>query len=201
MREQRSRRVEALSPGARQIGWKLGVGDRERIGGSIAVGYLTSATLIDPDGRFGRIGDDLHADVELAVLLQSELKDGAVLDAIDHYATALEIVDLATVFETPEAIVAGNVFHRGVAFGSSSPTRPDPVRATVRVNGEVRAEAEAQDELEERLLAADRVLESIGERLRPGDWIITGSIVQVPVNGGNVVEAEIEGLDSVGLIV
>jgi hypothetical protein len=36
-----------LRGGATRVGWKLGMGDRERIGDEIAIGYLTSATVLD----------------------------------------------------------------------------------------------------------------------------------------------------------
>lgn len=42
--EQLVHRRELLSAGPNTLGWKFGVGERESIGGSIAVGYLTSAT-------------------------------------------------------------------------------------------------------------------------------------------------------------
>jgi hypothetical protein len=45
------------------------------------------------------------------------------------YAAALEIVDLAPVLGSAEAVVATNVFHRAVAFAPSRPTLPEVVRA------------------------------------------------------------------------
>ena len=54
-----------LGQGAARVGWKLGIGDRERIGGELAVGYLTSATCLDPGAAYHG-GGDLHADAEVA---------------------------------------------------------------------------------------------------------------------------------------
>jgi hypothetical protein len=50
MREQLAHR-DLMASGARHVGWKLGVGDRESIGGLIAVGYLTSAPVWSRAGR------------------------------------------------------------------------------------------------------------------------------------------------------
>jgi 2-keto-4-pentenoate hydratase len=44
------------------------------------------------------------------------------------------------------------------------------------------------------VLAVARLLEALGERLEPGDRIITGSIVQVPVGAGQDVVADLGGL-------
>ena len=49
LRRQLARRPDA----ARRVGWKVGRGDRERIGGEIVVGHLTSATLLEPGGSYG----------------------------------------------------------------------------------------------------------------------------------------------------
>jgi hypothetical protein len=46
---------------------------------------------------------------------------------------------------------------------------------------------------------AARVLDLVGERLRRGDLIITGLIVQIPVAPGDLVEAQIAELGSVQL--
>jgi 2-keto-4-pentenoate hydratase len=71
LREQLARRNELLRAGSRRVGWKLGVGERERLEGSIAVGHLTSATCYD-DGASVVLTDSgvLHADVEIAVELR-----------------------------------------------------------------------------------------------------------------------------------
>ena len=41
-----------MREGAERVGWKLGVGERERIGGELAVGHLTSATRLDPGATY-----------------------------------------------------------------------------------------------------------------------------------------------------
>lgn len=68
MRKQLAVRDTLLRDGADRVGWKLGIGDRERIEGSIAVGHLTSRTLLAPGSAYVAGGAvDLRADAELAV--------------------------------------------------------------------------------------------------------------------------------------
>jgi 2-keto-4-pentenoate hydratase len=198
LREQHARRAEALRAGARHMGWKLGVGDRERIDGSIAVGYLTSATTHE-DGGTVEIAhtEALCADVEIAVELRRTVDPGGDVagaqGAIGGYAAALEIVDLAPVLDSPVAIVATNIFHRAVAFGRFRP-RLVAAAGSAYVNDELRDTAAAPDDVAARLPAAARALASFGERMAAGDGVITGSIVQIPVACGDAVRAEVTGL-------
>jgi 2-keto-4-pentenoate hydratase len=202
--EQLARRREALTAGATRVGWKLGMGERESIGGSIAVGYLTSATQIESGGTYGLGGlaAELRADVELAVELGAGIDPladaSAVPPAIAGYATALEIVDLAPVLEGSEAVVSTNLFHRAVTFGPFHPALPkERLRASIHVNGEKREVADVNTDLSERLLAAARILDAPGERLTRGDRIITGSVIQIRINAGDDVTADVAGLGSV----
>lgn len=174
--------------GAR-VGWKVGRGDAERIGGSIVVGHLTSATLLDRGAVYRKRGGALHADAEVAL----ELGDDA---AIGGYRVALELVDLAERGDA-EAIVASNVFHRGVAFGGLSRARPNGLRGALIVNGELRDAAPIDEDFDDTVQTVARILAAVDERLSAGDRIITGSIVQVAVESGDAVAAEIEGLGRV----
>ena len=108
-----------LAGGAARVGWKLGVGDGERIGDeAVAVGHLTTATVLEPDATYSAAGtSDLRADVEVAFEVGPDL-------TITGVGVALELVDLAGPPGGPEAVVAANIFHRAVAFG---PFRPPPL--------------------------------------------------------------------------
>jgi 2-keto-4-pentenoate hydratase len=198
---QLERRDAALARGARRVGWKLGMGDAERNGSGPAVGYLTSATQLEPGGEFRR-GDEpaLHADVEIAVQFADDADpDGDVGDAIGGYAAALELVDLGSRADPAEAIVATNIFHRAFALGQPARALPaDAVMGRLVVDGTVRGSATAPD-LTDRLQRAARVLATVGERLRAGDYVITGSIVQERVAAGEELTAELGPLGSVTL--
>jgi 2-keto-4-pentenoate hydratase len=203
LRRQLERRDEIVSDGASQLGWKLGIGAAESIGGEIAVGHLTSATLLEPGESF-RAGDAtmLHADAEIAVELGGDIEPGAgeaaVAAAIRGYRPALEIVDLAGDEEAEEAI-AGNVFHRALALGELRPGLAGALGAQLVLNGEIRKEARAPADLAPRLAAAARVLAAVGERIQTGAVVITGNVVQVPVAAGDEVTAAFGSLGSVSL--
>ena len=114
-------RRQALARGARRVGWKLGMGDRESIGGNIAVGFLTTATLLPTNSIYTpEPGSELCADAEAAVELAAPIDPAGSVDAaeasIGRYAAALELVDLRPLQGEPAAVVKANVFHRAVVF-------------------------------------------------------------------------------------
>lgn len=180
------------------------MGDRERIGGEIAIGHLTSATQLEPGATY-RMGatDTLHADAELLLELGAAVPGDAgpdaALAAVAGFGAALELVDLARPPDDAETIVAENVFHRAVTFGPLFADLPEGGEARLVVDGEVVSAALIDVPVADRVLAVARVLEPLGERLEPGDRIITGSIVQVPVGAGQDVLADLGALGSVGL--
>jgi 2-keto-4-pentenoate hydratase len=182
----------ALADGAERVGWKLGMGERERIRDEIAVGHLTSATVLEDGALYVAHVDSLHADVELAVELGA---DG------NRYAVALELVDLASPPDNPEDVVAENIFHRAVLFGTWHPRLPREAAARLEINGELRATDKAPADADERLTRASRVLQAAGEELRAGDRVITGSIVQLPVFAGDELTAALDGLGAVRVTV
>ncbi len=179
-------RRAALEAGAEHVGWKLGMGQRERIGGHIAVGYLTSATVLRATARYRGPPGELHADVEAAIQLGSDRLEAA------RFGLAIEIVDLTRQPGEPESAVAGNVFHRAVRI---EPLRRPPAAGTlarISVNGAPRGGGQWPSDLDQRLANAASVLDAVGEGLRAGDWIITGAIEQVPIRLGDVVVAELD---------
>ena len=65
--------------GAERVGWKLGIGDGERIGDEVAIGHLTSATLLDPDATYAAGAPaDLRADAEVALRIGQPVVNGRV---------------------------------------------------------------------------------------------------------------------------
>ena len=202
--EQLELRRAVLARGARHVGWKLGVGDRERIGESIAVGFLTSETVLASGGRYvGVAGAELHADAEAVVELGSDVDPAdagaSVRAAVRSYGAALEIVDLAELEGEPEAVVATNVFHRAVAFATLAHEPTAGFRVELRLDGDVAGSGTWPDDLGDRVAEAARVLAAVGERFRAGDRIITGSIVQIPVPRSARVGADYGGAARVEL--
>ena len=136
-------REEALRRGAAHIGWKLGMGDRESIGGRIAVGFLTSATVLGENRYSAPAHADLHVDAEAMIELRADVDAAAgaagVADAIGGFGAAVEVVDLAPVDGEPDAVVADNVFHRAVAFAPTMLMPAPTLQVRISVDGEVRA--------------------------------------------------------------
>ena len=185
MRAQLRHRRAVLDEGARHLGWKLGMGDRESVGGHIAVGYLTSATLLTPGEPYAAPpGAALHVDAEACAQLGGP-------EEIVAYGVAIEIVDLAPLPGEPESVVASNVFHRAVCLGSFSNREPVGATVILRVGGLERARGQWPGDIGERMARAAEVLDAAGERLAAGDLAITGSIVQVPVAIGDHVAAAV----------
>ena len=185
-----------LGGGAQRVGWKLGVGEAERIGRGPVIGHLTTATQLQPDGIFDAEGvEALHADAELAIELRQDVEPGCdrerAREAIAGFGAALELVDLADASSDAHSIVAANVFHRAFALGPMHRALPPGgVVARLIVNGEVRAsDAFARDSADVvRYVAA--LLRAMGERLLAGDRLITGAVVQLPVKRGDEVVAD-----------
>jgi 2-keto-4-pentenoate hydratase len=197
----------ALDEGAERIGWKLGLGERERIGAERVIGHLTSATRLE-DGAAYSAGNAvaLNADVEIALELGSDVRARdrayAAREASAGYGAALELVDLGGQPDDAEGIVAGNVYHRAFVLGAFRPTpRSGGVEARLLVNGEVRRSAVVTGDLVDKVRVVARALEAVGERLRAGDRIITGSILQVGVRPGDDLIADLGAFGRVGLVI
>jgi 2-keto-4-pentenoate hydratase len=174
------------------LGWKLGMGEAERIGDHPAVGHLTSATTLDRDATYDSTAAvDLRADAEVAVRVGPDA-------AIAAFAAALEIVDLGSGRDAEE-IVATNIFHRAFVLGEFRETLPPGLGARLVVDGAVRDSGHPPDGVDERLFAAAEVLSSVGERLGKSDIVITGSVVQVPVSAGEHVVADFGPLGRVAV--
>ena len=198
LQEQRSRRDARLRRGARQVGWKLGMGRREKIGDHIAIGYLTSDTVVGRSRCYsppaGADDRDLHVDAELCVELDSDIDPEAdsdgVREAIGTCWPALEIVDLAPRCGEPDSIVAENVFHLAVAFAETPIPLESGQQVIVYVNRERQESAPWPADIPDRIASAAAILAALDERLRAGDRIITGSIIQVPTTVGDLIQAD-----------
>jgi 2-keto-4-pentenoate hydratase len=188
-----------LKGGARRVGWKIGFNlpaVREMFGiDEPAIGYLTSATLVEDGADYSAAGSTrLVVEPEIAVEIAPDGSIGA-------YAPAIELADFDRPFEELQAIVAEDIFHRGVVFGGFRPDLPASPEARVVIDGEERERAPAPDDYFDGVLeVASRLLSLEGESLRPGDRIICGIITPiVPVEAGNAVTVEFGALGSLSL--
>jgi 2-oxo-3-hexenedioate decarboxylase len=186
---QHAQRQRRLAGGAQHVGWKIGAGEREFLGG-MSVGYLTSATRLRLGGSYSPEPEaQLHADAEVAVLIDADGRPAG-------YACALELCDLAGL-DSPETIVARNIFHRAFTLGPVGGGTPRTGRLVI--DSQVRAEGPVPEDLEERLDRARSVLRAVGEDLSAADVVLTGSIVQHRVLPGQQVRVEVDDLGSVTL--
>jgi 2-keto-4-pentenoate hydratase len=179
-----------LATGAERVGWKIG----RRVGPHPVVGHLTSATRLDPGATFDAAGTtDLRADAELAVEIGEHGEPAG-------FAAALELVDYDRPTDDLDAVVASNCFHRAFVLSPAVPHLPESTQARVLVDGEVRAEAPAAYD-PELLEGAVEWLGTAGERLEPGDRVLTGAVVQVPVARGQEVEVDLGELGRLGVTI
>jgi 2-keto-4-pentenoate hydratase len=200
MRAQLERRRETLKRGARRIGWKIGFNVRppqEKLGlDGPVVGYLTSDTEVAAGSTWSLAAGPVVVECEVAVELGEDARSiAAVLPALELAAPPDLDQDVAT-------ILAGNVFHRAVAFGPRADTAsPGPAR--ILVNGEEQAALDAEGtgaHLEERVRLTVERLDAAGESLEPGDRIITGVLAPPHAAApGDVVRLELEAAGAVEL--
>jgi 2-keto-4-pentenoate hydratase len=183
-RRQLAERERMLADGARRLGWKLGLGalparEKWEIKGP-AVGFITDVTLLGSGATQSLAGWEkpvLEAEIAVRVAVDS---DGARIGGL---GLAIELADLGSGAADLVDVLAGDIFHRRTVLGT---LEVDPSTAvglvTVRRDGETVDVAEDPTALVggtpvEMLAYLDRYLAGLGEELRDGDVIITGSTV------------------------
>jgi 2-keto-4-pentenoate hydratase len=151
MRAQLAQRERMVHEGARPVGWKLGLGT--------------------------------PAAIEVAVHVARDVAAGAspeeIRAAIGGLGPAIELVDIDVPMDDAEAILAADIFHRGVILGPAQPHR-GPVRGEVHHGDQVETAEDAFTATGDPVRNVAHVaqhLAAFGERLRAGDVIIMGSIV------------------------
>jgi 2-keto-4-pentenoate hydratase len=168
-------------------------------------GYLTSATRLEPGRTFHSRGvRKLRAESEVAVELGRDVRPTddpeTVRAAVAGLATALELVDVDPPVDGFEGVVADNAYHRAFALGPTRKVVPGTrLVSTCRVNGEIRDSDRTSEDFAAKLVAIARQLEAVGEKLRAGDRIITGSLTHVPVRAGDAIEISIAPLGSLAI--
>jgi 2-keto-4-pentenoate hydratase len=190
------RRREILAQGAEPLGWKIGfnvpkVQQKLGIDAPLA-GFLTTDSLIED------AWDDYPVVVESEVAVELG-PDGRSIVAL---LPALEIADPPDLELGLEQILAGNIFHRAVAFGPRVETR-EPGAGRILVNGEEQHSLSADEtgaNLEAMVEAIARRLADAGEELQPGDRIITGVLAPpYEASAGDTVRLELDALGGVEL--
>ena len=187
-----TRRREILAQGAEPIGWKVGFNMPEiqrKLGiDAPLAGFLTTDSLIEDDW------DEYPVVVECEVAVELG-GDGQSIAAL---LPALELADPPDLELEIEQILAGNIFHRAVAFGPRVETT-EPGSGRILVNGEQQHSVKPEG-LERMVEAVAARLEAAGERLRPGDRIITGVLAPPhEAKEGDTVRLELEALGGVEL--
>jgi 2-keto-4-pentenoate hydratase len=195
------RRRELLAQSAQPIGWKVGFnisGAQQKLGidGPLA-GFLTSDGLLDDGAEVSLADGPVVVESEVAV----ELGDDA--RSIVALLPALEVADPPDLDQDVETILAGNIFHRAVAFGPRVDAG-EPGSARILVNGEVEHEvgpAETVAHLDAMIEAVRRRLLAADEDLSPGDRIITGVLAPPhAAHPGDRVRLELSELGGVELL-
>jgi 2-keto-4-pentenoate hydratase len=186
------RRAKILDAGAKPIGWKVGFNVpeiQEKLGiDAPLAGFLTTDSLIEDSW------DDYPVVVESEVAVEIG-DDGRSIVAL---LPALELADPPDLDLEIEQILAGNIFHRAVAFGPRVETT-DPGAGRILVNGEER-HAVKPEGLERMVQAVAARLEAAGEELRAGERIITGVLAPPhEAKEGDTVRLELEALGGVEL--
>jgi 2-keto-4-pentenoate hydratase len=193
-----ARRREILTRGAEPVGWKVGFNvpallEQLELDAPVA-GFLTTDGLLE-DGAEVPLDGPLMVESEVAV----ELGDARSIAAL---LPALELADPPDLELGVEQILAGNIFHRAVAFGPRVEAEA-PGAARILVNGGVRYSLPAERagaHLTDMVDAVAGRLADADEELRPGDRIITG-ILAPPhaAQPGDAVRLELEALGGVEL--
>jgi 2-keto-4-pentenoate hydratase len=191
MEAQLAERRRRLDAGERPLGWKVGFGSADamaRLGiDAPLVGFMTDRSLVAP-GTVVSLRDWVSPalEPEVAVRVGADLAGGDGREvaggAIGAVAPAFELVDIDPPPEDVEAILAGNIFHRGVALGPTA-TLPGFDELDARVKLADGSEVSIEDPQESTGHLVDIVrhvadlLADLGEGLRAGEIIICGSVV------------------------
>ncbi|MBK9610426.1 hypothetical protein [Candidatus Amarobacter glycogenicus] len=184
----------ALDAGMPRVGWKIGINDpaaQQRLGlGATLVGWLDGRRVL-PQGQPYRppAGSKPRIEAEVAVRLASDVPAGADLDdaraAIAAVAPAIEFVDAAKPLSPLDALLASDILHDGVLFGSELPLAAASGLVAqgfpaVKLNGAPARNGlpgRYPEDLAEVVAHVANVLAENGEALQAGDRIICGSYI------------------------
>ncbi len=193
MRAQMTLRRKMLDGGARQIGWKVGMGapasmERLKLTAPI-VGYILDSAPLPSGATISLAGwVKPMAEAEIAVYLGHDLPGNAdretVRSSIAAIGPAIELVDVNGPNEDVEKVLAGDIFQRHVVLGPQDKSRAgaklDGLSARVSRSGKnvpVPADLETNiGEIAGIVRHVADVTAALGDRLRAGQFIICGSL-------------------------
>ena len=148
---------------------------------------------------------DVHHEIELLVALKSGGTNIAVEDSLDHVWGYGPSLDMTRRDLQGQAKKMGRPWEIGKAFEGSGPVgplqpvsavgHPDSGRVELKINGEVRQEGD----MNQMIWKVPEMISYLSEyfELAAGDVIMAGTPSGVgPVERGDVMEVNIEGLDS-----
>ena len=187
-----TRRREILAQGAEPIGWKVGfnvpeIQQKLSLDAPLA-GFLTTDSLLE----------DSWSDYPIVVESEVAVELGPDGRSIAALLPALELADPPDLDLDIEQILAGNIFHRAVAFGPRVETT-EPGSGRILVNGEEQHSVKPGG-LEQMVEAVAARLEAAGEKLRLGERIITGVLAPpYEAQEGDTVRLELDELGGVEL--
>jgi 2-keto-4-pentenoate hydratase len=201
MEAQLALRARRLAAGDAPLGWKVGFGTPEafeKLGtGAPLVGFLLGSALAPSGAAYPLDGFSRPAlEPEVAVRVG---EGGTAVEL----GPAFEIADVDPGADL-EAILAGDIFQRGVVLGPMVERAAlDGAAGRVVVNGEETRVPDPEalpGAIPDLLAHVAALLPEFGEELRPGDIVITGSIVPpLAVGAGDRVEYELDGIGSVSI--
>ena len=193
MSAQLATRRARIAAGERPLGWKVGLGapatmQKLSLAGPL-VGFLMQRALL-LSGSTASLKGWLRpvAEPEIAVRMARELPGGATaaaaLAAVKEILPAIELADLDPVpaIDNLDAVLAGDIFQRHVLLCGNTRAGAATSGLTSRV---IRRGAEAAHTNDPEALTGKlgdivahvaNTLAAFGEKLGPGDIIITGSI-------------------------
>ena len=186
-------RRSRLEAGEMPVGWKAGFGtpaSLENLGiDAPLVGFLTDRTRLTSETTVS-VGGWTKAIVEpeIAVYLGQDLPVGdreGTRAAISAIGPAIELADVNIPTDDVEGILSGDIFHRHFILGRADTTRAgcvlDGLVGRVYRDGVEAATVTDPEAMTGELVGVvqhiARLLAAFGEKVRAGEFIITGSIV------------------------
>jgi 2-keto-4-pentenoate hydratase len=193
MRKQFELRRERLAAGAKQIGWKVGMGapavqERNKLTAPV-VGFLLDSAQLPSAATVSLKGwTKPAAEAEIAAYIGRDVPANAdreaVRAAISALGPAIELADVDSAMDDVEGALAGDIWQRHVILGP-----PDKSRAGTRLDGlsgrvtrsgkDVPVPADLETNIGEIVGIVRHVADitaALGDGLRAGQFIICGSL-------------------------